>query len=323
MKEILILIIVLLIAVIAYSCIRQRKNYYNHNSWFQKKDGPKEKKSSWFQKIWEGKKEVQEDKKSILKERQTKEVENIIKEYSGSSEVRRENPLVMKQKLVEDYIEAYQKCEEYRQEENYNKLLISIIPSIQRCLGFCHYVLPKKELGPEVPKLTYEIKESLTSNIKEAGFLLNSSGKFVISSVDSEVERTRLMQLNPEDLKERLRKKKSEIATIHRYNDMKKICKESASWISRIQTILEQIEEQEDVSESNRNELNDICTMLEKIFEQNGFHFLYYEDLEEESKIAKSFRSLEDCSYSYPVLCRNIERIGFQIYLNYCGCYKD
>lgn len=322
MKEILILIIVLLIAVIAYICLKERKNSYNQYSWFQKKNGTKEKKNSWFQNILGEKKEVQEEKKSIIKERQTKEVENIIKEYSVSNEVRKENPMIIKQKIVEDYMEVYQKCEEYRQEENYNKLLISIIPSIQRSLGFCHYVLPNKESWSDVSKLTYEIKEALASNIKEAGFLLNSSGKFVISSVDSELERTRLMQLNLDDLKERLRKKKSEVATIHRYSEMKKICKASAPSISRLQIIFDQIVEQEEVSESNRNELNDICTMLERIFEQNGFQFLYYEDLVEESKIAKSFRNLDDCSYSYPVLCRKIERIGFQIFLNYCGCYK-
>ncbi|HCL03695.1 MAG TPA: hypothetical protein DHW61_15040, partial [Lachnoclostridium phytofermentans] len=304
MKEILILIITLLLAVIAYICLKQRKNYYNQYSWFQKKDGAKVKKNSWFQNIWEEKKEAQEEKKSIIKERQTKEVENIVKVYSASSEIRNENPMIIKQKIVEDYMEVYQKCEEYRQEENYNKLLVSIVPSIQRSLGLCHYVLPKKELWSDAPKLMCEIKESLVSNIKEAGFLLNSSGKFVISSSDSEMERTRLLQLNLEDLKEKLKKKKSEVAIIHRYSEMKKICKESASWISRLQIILEQIVEQEVVLESNCNELNDICTMLERTFEQNGFHFLYYEDLVEESKIAKSFRNLEECSYSYPALCR-------------------
>ncbi|ABX41973.1 hypothetical protein [Lachnoclostridium phytofermentans] len=327
MKEIIILIIALLLAGIAYTCLRQRKNSCNQYSRFQKKDGAKVKKDSWFQNIWGEKKEAQEEKqvekKLIFKERQTKEVENIIKEYSGSNEIRKENPMVMKQKIIEDYMEVYQKCEDYRQEENYNKLLISIVPSIQRSLGLCHYILPKKELCSDVPRLTSEIKESLVSSIKEAGFLLNSSGKFVISSIDSELERTRLMQLNIEDLKERLKKKKSEVATIHRYNEMKKICKESASWISRLQIILEQIVEQEEVLETYRNEFNDICAMLEQIFEQNGFQFLYYEDLVEESKIAKSFRNLEDCSYSYPALCRKIEQIGFQIYLNYCGCYKE
>ncbi len=323
MKEIIILIITLLLAALAYGCIKQRRNCYKQYSWFEKRDGGKMKKNSWFQKIWEGKEEVQEERKPVIKERQTKAVERVMKENLGSNGVRRENPLVIKQKLVEDYMEVYQKCEEYRLEEKYDKLLINLVPFIQRSLGLCHYVLLKKELSPVVSKLALELKETLASNIKESGFILNSTGKFVVSSIDFELERTRLLQLNQEDLKERLKKKKSEVATIHRFNEMKKICKESAPWLLRLQFILEQLGEQAQTLDSYREELHDICTMLEQTFEQNGFQFLYYEELEEESKIAKSFRNLDNCTYSYPALCRKMERIGYQVYLNYSGCNKD
>lgn len=363
MREIIILIITLLLAILAYICLKRKNNYSSQYSRFQNRNGAKMKNNSWFQKIWEGKKEVPEVNRSLIndrltkdtdsikknsltkdrltKDRLTKDIDSIIKdrlirdvdstkkdvdrvmrEYSGSNGARKENQLIMKQKLIEDYMEVYQKCEEYKQEENYDKLLISIVPSIQRFLGLCHYVLNKKDLLPLVPELIILLKETFACKIKEAGFLLNSSGRFVLSSIDFEVERSRLLQLSQEDIKERLKKKKAEIATIHRYNEMKKICKESAPWLYQLQIIFEQIMEQEEVLESYE-ELMDISEMIEQIFDQNGFQFLYYEELEEESKIAKSFRNLNDSTYSYPALCKNMERIGYQIYLNLTGCNKE
>ena len=448
MKEIIILIITLLLAALAYSCIKRKKNYYKQYSWFQKRNGANMKKSSWFQKIWEGKKEVPEEKKQDIKEKRIRndiigrqirdtyivlneegrvlkdarepirggsrvikeidgtiegsrvikdtggtievsrvikgtgetiegsrvikdtdgimkegskvlkytdgtikersraikdtsgtikgtgiiikdssraiiDADRVIKEYSSSNGARRENQLIIKQKLVEDYMEVYQKCEDYRQEENYDKLMMSIIPSIQRCLGLCRYVIAKKDLFPLDPERIITLNASLASKIKEAGFLLNSSGKFVLSTVNFELERSRLLQISQEELKERLRKKKAEVATIHRYHEMKRICKESAPYLFRLQILFEQIIEREEILESYREELMDVCYMIEQIFEQNGFLFLYYEELEEESKIAKSFRNLEDCMYSYPALCKKMERIGYQIYLNLSGCYKE
>lgn len=358
MREIIILILTLLLAILAYICLKRKNNYSSQYSRFQKRNGAKMKNNSWFQKIWEGKKEVPEvnrsliedrvtkdadsiKKNSLTKDRITKDIDSIIKdklirdvdstkkdvdrvmrEYSGSNGARKENQLIMKQKLVEDYMEVYQKCEEYKQEENYDKLLISIVPSIQRFLGLCHYVLNKKDLLPLVPELIILLKETFACKIKEAGFLLNSSGRFVLSSIDFEMERSRLLQLSQDDIKERLKKKKAEIATIHRYNEMKKICKESAPWLYQLQIIFEQIMEQEEVLESYE-ELMDISEMIEQIFDQNGFQFLYYEELEEESKIAKSFRNLNECTYSFPALCKNMECIGYQVYLNLTGCCKE
>lgn len=330
MREIIILIITVLLAILAYSCLKQKDNYSKQSSWSQKRNGAKMKNNSWFQKIWAGKKEVPEVKKPLIKEIQAKEtsrikkdVDRVIKEYAVSNGIRRENQLVLKQKLVEDYMEVYQKCEEYRQEEKYDKLLVNIVPSIQRYLGLCHYVLHKKNLLPLVPEFIALLKETLANKIKETGFLLNSSGRFVLSSIDFEIERSRLLHIGQEELKERLRKKKAEVATIHRYSETKKICKESSPWIYRLQIIFEQMIDREDLIESFHEELMDISNMLEQIFDQNGFQFLYYEELEEESKVAKSFRNLDDCMYSYPALCKKMERIGYQIYLNLTGCYKE
>lgn len=322
MKEVIILIITIGIASVTYIALNRKKNYGRKVTIFQKRDSGKRKTSSWFQQFFEDRKEVQEEKKQEQKEKEFREVKKVIKENSIATPIRKDNSLVLKQKLVEDYLEVCQKCIEYKEEEKYDKLLLAILPLIQQYLGFVHYVLPSRDLGAVAQELTLLVKETLTKKIMESGFLLNSSGKFVLASMDTVIERTRLLQMREEELKERLKAKRAEVATIHRYSEMKKICKDSAQWLYRLQNICDKITVREDIVEAYRAEFHDISAMLERIFEQNGFEFLYYEDLEEESKIAKSFRNFDDCKFSYPALCKKVDRIGYQVFLNYSGCKK-